>query len=376
MVTNRLLKMAFTNSKKYGSTIQNYTKKNGDISYYITYKDENNRLKRVKVGEKSKGITEAYCFQKRNELLSKIRLGEDIPLKSSRKNQYTFEKAFEHYLEWAKENKKTWKHNDYQVYYKHLAPYLAKKALTLLKPKDFEDLKQIKLKEGYKPKTVLNILGTARHIINYSIKHEYIKNYSNPISNGKVRLPKIDNAKVGFLSQEQAEELLDLLQARQFPTLYRLTVLLLHTGARFSEVASLNWSDINFRNRLIYFKPTKDGNPRHIYITDKALEVLNELKQEKKSNLIIPSTTNEQIGQMPRQWQMIVDEMIEDNKKAEKYKITPHSLRHTHASWLAISGMGIMQIKEQLGHRKLDMTMRYSHLIPDERHRQTREVFG
>jgi len=151
--------MSYTSSKKYGSTIQHYKKNNGDISYYITYKDENNKLKRIKIGEKSKGITESYCFKKRNEVLTKIRLGEDIPITNTKRKLYTFEKAFEHYLEWAKENKKTWKHGDYQLYHKHLAPYLAKKPLTSLKPKDFEDLKNIKLKENYKPKTVLLILG-------------------------------------------------------------------------------------------------------------------------------------------------------------------------------------------------------------------------
>ena len=368
--------MAYTNSRKYGSTIQHYKKKSGDISFYITYKDENNKLKRIKVGDKSKGITESYCFQKRNEILTKIRLGEDIPIKSSKRKSFIFEKAFEHYLEWAKENKKTWKHNDYQVYHKHLAPILANKPLTSLKPKDFEDLKQIKLKEGYKPKTVLGILGTARQIINYAIRNELIKNYSNPISNGKVKLPKIDNAKVGFLRKEQTDELLNFLQNRKQKLLYRLTVLLLHTGARFNEVTSLTWNDINFLNRLIYFKPTKDGNSRYVYISDKVFEVLEELRDESNSHLIIPSRDNEQITQMPRQWQIIIDEMIKGNKTAGKYKITPHSLRHTHASWMALGGVDILQIKEQLGHKKIDMTLRYAHLIPSQRHELTKNIFN
>ena len=63
---------------------------------------------------------------------------------------------------------------------------------------------------------------------------------------------------------------------------------------------------------------------------------------------------------MPKQWQILVDELLPNNKKAGKYKITTHSLRHTHASWMAMSGISILHIKEQLGHKKLDMTMRYS----------------
>ena len=63
--------MAYVNSKKFGSTVQHYKKENGDISYYITYKDEFNKLKRIKVGDKSQGITEPYCNRKRNEILNK-----------------------------------------------------------------------------------------------------------------------------------------------------------------------------------------------------------------------------------------------------------------------------------------------------------------
>lgn len=190
-----------------------------------------------------------------------------------------------------------------------------------------------------------------------------------------MKLPKLDNAKLGFLSKAQAKELLDYLQDRKHPLLYRFTVLLLSTGARFGEVASLTWYDINFENRLIYFKSTKDGKPRHIYMIDSAFNVLKDLEKERESNLVIPSTKNTVIVTMPKQWQLIVNELFVGNKDAAKYKITPHSLRHTHASWLALSGMDILKIKDQLGHKKLDMTLRYSHLIPDERHEQTKQVF-
>jgi len=157
--------------------------------------------------------------------------------------------------------------------------------------------------------------------------------------------------------------------------MYQLSVLLLYTGARFSEVASLTWNDINFKENLIYFKATKNGNNRSIKITNKVLDILNTLSQNRTSHLVIPSTNTKQILQMPKQWQEIVDKLIPNNKEAQKHRITVHSLRHTHASWLAISGMNILEIKEQLGHKKLDMTLRYSHLIPSVRHEKTTKIF-
>ena len=73
--------MGYTNSKKYDG-VQLYQKKNKDISYYIRYKDENEKLVRIKIGDKSKGITEPYCKQKRDEILNKIRIGEDKDLEN------------------------------------------------------------------------------------------------------------------------------------------------------------------------------------------------------------------------------------------------------------------------------------------------------
>lgn len=368
--------MGFINSKKYDG-VQLYNKANGDISYYIRFKDEENKLKRIKIGDKSKGITEVVCKQKRDEVINSIKFGNDIPIKHKKsKKGITLQEIYDKYIQWAKDNKSSWKNNDEMIYNKHLKDLFGNRTLKSLKPQDFEDLKQQKLKDGYSDRTVVLILGIARHTINYAINNELIKDYTNPIANGRVKMPKIDNEKVGFLTKEQARELLDILEKRNEPMIYRLTTLLLFTGARFSEIASLTWNDINLDEKLIYFKATKNGNARSIKMTTKVIEVINDLSKEIKSQLVIPSSNGKQILQMPKQWQSIVDDLIPNNKDAGKYKITTHSLRHTHASWLAISGMNILEIKEQLGHKKLDMTLRYSHLIPSNRHTQTQKVFS
>lgn len=367
--------MAYISSKKYGSAVQLYKKANGDISYSITFRDENNKTIRKKMGNKSEGINEPYCFQKRNEIVHKIRLGEDVPIKHKKIKQFTLQDAYDNYIKWAMNNKKSWKNNDELVYNKHLKEPFGTRSLLSLKPQDFEDLKQEKLKVGYKERTVVLILGIARHTINHAIKNDLIKNYTNPIANGRVTMPTIDNAKTGFLDEEQARELINILASRPEPMIYQLTILLLYTGGRFGEIASLTWNDINFKENLIYFKKTKNGNDRSIKITKKVLEVLNELSQNRTSHLIIPSSNGKQIIQMPKQWQGIVDKLIPNNIDANKNRITVHSLRHTHASWLAKNGMNILEIKEQLGHKKLDMTLRYSHLIPSARYEKTVDIF-
>jgi integrase len=362
--------MAYVNSKKYGSSIQLYKKENGDISYYITYKDETNKLKRAKIGDKSKGINEHFCFRKRNEIIHKIKLGEDPLIGKKKKRKTTFIDIYNDYIIWAKGNKKAW-NKDEQLFNNHLVNFHNKNVVDI-KPKEFEALKQEKLKI-LSERSVEYILAVARQIINHAIKNELIKNYTNPLSGGRVKFPKPENAKVAFLSKEQAIKLLNNLKDYENDSLYNLTAMLLDTGARFIEVASLDWNDINLTNRLIYFKATKKGNSRYAYMSDRVYSLLSKL--EKISNLVFPSSNLKQRLQMPKQWQEIVDKLIKGNKTINKYRITAHSLRHTHASWLALGGADILQIKEQLGHKKLDMTLRYAHLIPSRRHDLIKEVF-
>ncbi|MDN5064532.1 tyrosine-type recombinase/integrase [Aliarcobacter butzleri] len=368
-------------SNKYpGIFINEY--KNGNVAYYINYRNEEGTPTLKKVGMKTKqsNYTIMDAYDRLIEVKHKIATGEELPKVVQRKAKVLFEDIFENYLNWAKANKKTWKHNDLLVYNKHLS-YLAKSDPRTLKPKDFEELKQRKLTEVDKktgrvlaPKTVQHILATARHIFNHAIKNELIKNLTNPIGSGRVRMPKVENQKIGFFTKEKAQELLELLQQRENQRLYELTTLLLFTGARFSEVARLTWSDINFNTNLIYFASSKDGNARYIKMSNRVLEVVNTLYKNKINNLVIPTINGNKYEKMPKEWQIEVDKLIPGNDNANKDRLTTHSLRHTHASWLAQSGVDILHIKEQLGHRKIDTTMRYSHLIDDRRHQATERL--
>ncbi|WP_323587933.1 tyrosine-type recombinase/integrase [Aliarcobacter butzleri] len=368
-------------SSKYpGIFINEY--KNGNVAYYINYRNEEGTPTLKKVGMKTKqsNYTIMDAYDRLIEVKHKIATGEELPKVVQRKAKVLFEDIFEDYLKWAKANKKTWKHNDLLVYNKHLS-YLAKSDPRTLKPKDFEELKQRKLTEVDKktrrvlaPKTVQHILATARHIFNHAIKNELIKNLTNPIGSGRVRMPKVENQKIGFFTKEKAQELLELLQQRENQRLYELTTLLLFTGARFSEIARLTWSDINFNTNLIYFASSKDGNARYIKMSNRVLEVVNTLYKNKINNLVIPTINGNKYEKMPKEWQIEVDKLIPGNDNANKDRLTTHSLRHTHASWLAQSGVDILHIKEQLGHKKIETTMRYSHLIDDRRHQATERL--
>ena len=347
-----------------------------DRSYLIRYRVDG-RDKMITIGRKSQGVTVAFCVQKLNEAVMKARLGEEIPIKHKKKKRFTFQQGFDDYLRWAKNSKKSWQ-RDQSLFELHLAPALGQKELSSLTRRDFEKLRDEKLKT-LSPRSVEYMLAVARQIINHCIDEGLVSNYQNPIrkrhGQAKRLLPKVDNAKEGFLSYEQARSLLTALKEAHWAA-YAFSVVMLFTGARFDEVANLTWQDIDLENGLIHIKPSKNGNPRKVAITPPVAEVLQALesKRESAQSPLIPNSQGKRWDRMPKQWQEVADRIFPKNKTAGRYRVTPHTLRHSHASWMALNGADLLQIKEQLGHRKLDMTLRYSHLIPDRRHDETRKI--
>jgi site-specific recombinase XerD len=49
---------------------------------------------------------------------------------------------------------------------------------------------------------------------------------------------------------------------------------------------------------------------------------------------------------------------------------SPHSLRHTFATVLLNAGASLEVVKELMGHRRLDMTLRYARLYDSTRRQQ------
>ena len=181
----------------------------------------------------------------------------------------------------------------------------------------------------------------------------------------KIKLPRLNNQRIRFLSYEEADLLLEHLQ-KVSPQLHNMALLSLHTGMRAGEIFNLKWQHIDFKNRIIYVADPKSGRSRITHMTNTVKSMFAKMQKEDPEELVFKNRKGGKITEISNSFSRAVKQLgFNDGITDTRQRVTFHTLRHTFASWLAIEGTPILTIKELLGHKTLAMTERYSHLIPD-----------
>jgi len=252
---------AYVNSKKYEG-VQYYLKANGTKSYYVRYKDEYNKLKRVKIGDDSEGITEAYCRNKRIEILNAQNLGEQPPkiVKNHRKKIITLNEVADKYFS-SKENT-TSTHERLSKYNKHISPELGEFSIKSIKKSNLEHL-QTEILESKKltKKTANMIIELFSTIFNYGFNAE-LYDAANPAK--KVARYKIENSRERFLRKQEIRELYEEtikydLQEDNGVFLELFVKLALTTGARANGILNIKKKDIDLQSDIIRIVDFKRG---------------------------------------------------------------------------------------------------------------------
>lgn len=183
----------------------------------------------------------------------------------------------------------------------------------------------------------------------------------NPIR--KIAKPKQQPGRVRYLSTEERIHLFESCKKSRCRILYLTVLLALSTGMRYGELMGLKRSDIDWEHDVITLKETKNGEARSIPISGEPLELLKKHVHSfaPTSNLIFPSPHNPQNPiDIRSAWKKAVR-----GAGIEDFRF--HDLRHTTASYLAMSGYGLLDIATLLGHKDLQMTKRYAHLSQEHK---------
>ena len=159
-----------------------------------------------------------------------------------------------------------------------------------------------------------------------------------------------------FLTAEEMARLNAVLTRDEFrcPDVVAIVRLLMLTGCRFGEIASLEWDWV--KDKRIYLPDSKSG-PRTVWLSSAARAVIEGIPRygEGCPYLFPGRPPTWPIDNIASQWTRIRDE-------AELPGLRLHDLRHSWASVAAMNGVGMVTIAKLLGHALVETTERYVHL--------------
>lgn len=352
-----------------------------------------------RVGWESEGITTDKARDFRGQILANIRLGEGhqslaekreidqtrreakhLEKELKERENTPFDVLAQKYIEWAKANKKSWR-DDMTRYIKHIKPVIGNIPI-----REISVLNMERLKKTLKRKKVTNGKNSS-YLSDATVKHclvlvrqmfyrgETWRLFEgvNPVrltTNADKKFLKTgDNKRLRFLTKMEADTLLKEIKDISEQT-HDICLLSLHTGLRMGEVFSLTWGDIDLDHGLITIRNPKNDETRQAYVTPAVASMFKKYdpKKQIRTNLVFPDKTGKRIHQLSDTFNRVVDKMkLNEGVIDRQNKVVPHSLRHTFASWLAQQGETLLTIKELLGHKSIETTMRYAHLIPDQK---------
>ncbi|OGQ77162.1 MAG: hypothetical protein A2289_23790 [Deltaproteobacteria bacterium RIFOXYA12_FULL_58_15] len=146
-------------------------------------------------------------------------------------------------------------------------------------------------------------------------------------------------------------------------------LLMRHTGLRVGELASLMFDCVHedhLRNRYLKVPLGKLKNERLVPLSDEALALVFELQGRGRAGrkvLIESPRTKKPFG--TTRYHETMRALRDGIETPDGIRITTHRLRHTFATELLSGGISLAAIRQLLGHRSMNMTMRYVSLTPD-----------
>jgi len=195
------------------------------------------------------------------------------------------------------------------------------------------------------------ILGVFRAGLN----HAHIEGrVSSKAAWERVRPHKsVDVVKLQFLSVQEAKLLIQACPS-DFSVLVQGA---LYTGCRYGELTDMRVDAFRADSKTLLIPDSKSGRPRFVFLNDDGVKFFRDLTDNRKRNHLMFVRADGQRwngGQKP-----LMDAAV---KAAGLHAgVTFHTLRHTHASWLAAKGVTEAALARQLGHTSTQMTKRYSH---------------
>lgn len=212
---------------------------------------------------------------------------------------------------------------------------------------------------GYqKPNTARLHILQFRAVLRFAVR----RNWSNVLID-EIRAPKRLKQQIKYLTPTEIEEFIELADtpSRGYPEINRLRNIailrvLWASGIRVGELCRLNRDSIRDRQFVVV---GKSKNPRPCFITTEALLAVDEYLSVRTDNhpaLFIANETKDRVK--PDGVRRIFSRIC---SQSDFEGITPHTFRHSFATFMLSRGVDIRLIAAMMGHESLDTTRIYTH---------------
>lgn len=226
--------------------------------------------------------------------------------------------------------------------------------------------------------TINRYLALLSAVINFCDDRHY-KVPKLKISKYKLKEPA-ENIKY-LKDWDEAQKIISKASPHLKPIIYTA----LYTGMRLGNILSLKWENIDFKNKTINISVkdrTKLGGKNHsIPLINHLEDILNELPKDSE---FVFTYRGKQIKSIKTAWENI---FYTRGGKETNYALTKklrdpelpyknfHTLRHTAGTWILKKTNNLKITKEILGHADIKTTLKYAHVLDDEKRNALNSVF-
>jgi len=251
---------------------------------------------------------------------------------------------------------------DEGLYNKWLSDAIGTLPFPQISPFHIEKIKKKMTDAGRSPRTIEYCLAIVRQVFNHARRLEV---FAGECPTSKVKRPKIDNARMRYLTPEEADLLLRAL-AEKSVDVHDMALLSLHCGLRFGEIAALQWQDVDLVKSVLTIRDAKAGS-RTTFLTEQTKSMFAARSAGKPSEYVFParkSQENRNKGKRPnvsKTFFRVVEKMgLNKGITDRKLKVNFHTLRHSHGTLLYEATHDLYLVQKSLGHKTGAMAQRYA----------------
>jgi integrase len=323
--------------------------------FYVRYRKDGKQVDEKAGRQVEDGMTAARASIIRAERISGKRLTNEERREEIEKDRnatiWTVDNIWKEYAKAKAEIKGL--RNDHSIFVKYIQPAFGNKTFENISPMDVDRLR-ISIAKALKPQTVKNTLAILKRLSFFALDRRLSKGLDF-----KITMPKVNNLKTEFLTEDQLRALLKAIDEDPHPYAGKLLLIALYTGLRRAEITKLEWTDVDFHRGLIKIRNPKSGYDATIPLNDAVRGVFESIPKTDS-----PFVFSGRAGHVNSIYKMITS--IRDRAGLPDDFRPFHGLRHTFASLLASSGrVDLHVIQRLLTHKSPTMTQRYAHLRDD-----------